>query len=606
MSDRQRFIRKIVYACIIAALLLPLSWLSEPATTESDGGLLAQMRAEHRLSQSTLGDIDPASETIKLAMLGMRGVAVNVLWTKVNDDRKRENWVGLSATLEQIAKLQPNFISVWVYQGWNLSYNISVEFDDYRDRYYWVIRGIDYLREGTQYNRKEPRLTSDIGWTIAQKIGRADEHRQYRRLFREDDDFHGPRPRSQRDNWLVGREYLLEAERWVDQEGLPIKGKNPVLFHSHPVMCLINYAEALEEEGTFGEVAKSAWNRAAESWEQFSNRDMPTQYSFFVRLGDKELFDERAKESLEELNRLAPPDLLEQMLEERIAALDDEQREAYYLPPEERDSRQNEMMLGINSLLSISHMQFADRVTGENRAAALKAAEEATQAEFMSSTIDLARDNVNYTYWHKRCALEPQDATLEARKKMYDAAQAFTAARLLESRELYEDGLKKWRKVLDANTFLLEDVNLVEELSYSIGDYVELLHQLDEPMPDPFILQDVLVSCERYTGRAYPGAPANYAIPLEDEPATDSAAQPDDEPGSDADETAPPEESSDASETPSPEPVDDNDQGGTKSSGEDDAAPPTDEPADDAPDTSEDPSPAPSESTLEKSAPDAP
>ena len=30
MTQRQRFIRKIVYACVIAALLLPLSWLSQP------------------------------------------------------------------------------------------------------------------------------------------------------------------------------------------------------------------------------------------------------------------------------------------------------------------------------------------------------------------------------------------------------------------------------------------------------------------------------------------------------------------------------------------------------------------------------------------------
>jgi len=245
MSDRKRFIRKIVYACVIAALLLPLSWLSEPATTESDGGILAQMREEHQLSQSTLGDIDPASETIKLATLGMRGVAANILWGKAHDYRKREDWVGLSATLEQIAKLQPNFITVWVYQGWNLSYNISVEFDDYRDRYYWVIRGIDFLKEGTKYNREEPRLMSEIGWTIGQKIGRADEHLQYRRLFREDDDFNGSRPRSKRDNWLVGREYLLEAQRWVDQKGLTVKGKSPLLFHSQPVKCLISYPDQL-------------------------------------------------------------------------------------------------------------------------------------------------------------------------------------------------------------------------------------------------------------------------------------------------------------------------------------------------------------------------
>ncbi len=277
MNQRKRFFRKIAYACAIAALLLPLSWLSAPATIQangrsSKGGVLAQMREDHHLSQATLGEIDPASETIKLATLGLRGVAANVLWQKAHDFRKREDWVSLSATLEQIAKLQPNFVSVWVYQGWNLSYNISVEFDDYHDRYYWVIRGIDFLKEGATYNAKEPRLASEIGSTIAQKIGRADEHLQFRKLFREDDDFHGARPRAQRDNWLVGREVLLEAQNWVDQEGLSIKGKSPLLFHSQPVMCLINYSEALEEEGTFGEVAKNAWKKSAESWEQFSSR----------------------------------------------------------------------------------------------------------------------------------------------------------------------------------------------------------------------------------------------------------------------------------------------------------------------------------------------
>ncbi len=37
MNQRQRFIRKIIYASIIAALLLPLSWLSQPATTVTQG-----------------------------------------------------------------------------------------------------------------------------------------------------------------------------------------------------------------------------------------------------------------------------------------------------------------------------------------------------------------------------------------------------------------------------------------------------------------------------------------------------------------------------------------------------------------------------------------
>lgn len=187
-------------------------------------------------------------------------MAADLLWTKANNYKMKEDWVGYSAALEQISKLQPNFVSVWIFQGWNLSHNVSVEFDDYHDRYYWVIKGINYRKEGTKYNRDNPRLLSDIGWTIGQKLGRADERVQFRRLFREDDDFNAARPVAQRDNWLVGREWLLKAED-AAARGAPVKGESPLLFHSHSVMCLVNYAEDLEDEGTFGEVAKNAWKR---------------------------------------------------------------------------------------------------------------------------------------------------------------------------------------------------------------------------------------------------------------------------------------------------------------------------------------------------------
>jgi hypothetical protein len=532
MNQRKRFFRKIAYACAIAALLLPLSWLSAPATRQADGrsskgGVLAQMREDHHLSQATLGEIDPASETIKLATLGMRGVAANLLWQKANDFRKREDWVSLSATLEQIAKLQPNFVSVWIYQGWNLSYNISVEFDDYHDRYYWVIRGIDFLKEGATYNTKEPRLASEIGNTIAQKIGRADEHVQFRRLFREDDDFHGARPRAQRDNWLVGREVLLEAENWVDQEGLTIKGKSPLLFHSHPVMCLINYSEALEEEGTFGEVAKNAWQKAAESWKQFANRDLPTQDNMLIRLADMEHYVERSLQSQAELEKLIPAGLRDQIFAEKLAALPAEQRETFETPAEDRTPEQNAMMYAIEGGLEISHLEIADRIEGENRAAALKLAEEAMQDDFMARTIDIDRGIVNYGYWTQRCQVEPQDDTLEARKAVYDADQAFTAAQLLKARELYEHGWTKWRDVIDANEFIVQDSNHVDELSSSIANYIALLHQLDEQLPQPFILQDVLEANELYSGRTIPDAPksqAEEADPGEQQP--DPPAEP--------------------------------------------------------------------------------
>ena len=219
MSSHSSFFRKIIYLVAIAVLLMPLFWLSQPATNAvkgvqgSPGGMLAQLRDQYHLSQAQLGQIDPTSVTIKLATLGMRGVAANILWEKATDFKMKKDWTNLGATLNQITKVQPNFINVWSNQAWNLSYNVSVEFDDYRQRYRWVIKGIDFLKEGIRYNERQPRLVWDLGWMISEKIGKADESKQFRKLFKEDDDFHGSRPLALRDNWLVGKEWFDRVDR---------------------------------------------------------------------------------------------------------------------------------------------------------------------------------------------------------------------------------------------------------------------------------------------------------------------------------------------------------------------------------------------------------
>ena len=143
MTGSTSFIGKIIYIVVIVILLVPLYLISHPTTRNDEGGTLARMRREHRLSQANLGEIDPAGASMSLATLGMRGVAANLLWGQAIHYKKTENWDGFKATLNQITKLQPNFESVWIYQAWNLTYNVSVEFDDYRHRYHWVKKGID-------------------------------------------------------------------------------------------------------------------------------------------------------------------------------------------------------------------------------------------------------------------------------------------------------------------------------------------------------------------------------------------------------------------------------------------------------------------------------
>jgi hypothetical protein len=186
---------------------------------------------------------------MKLATFGMRGVAANILWEKANRYKMKKDWTNLSATLNVLTELEPHFISVWKFQSWNLAYNVSTEFDDYRDRYRWVIAGIEFLIRGIGYNANEPRLYDDVGWYISHKIGKADEALQFRRLFKADDEFHArhhtPSPEL-RDNWLVGKQWYRRAEDLV-AKGADLRGKSEVLFYSSRPMCQFYYAEALED-----------------------------------------------------------------------------------------------------------------------------------------------------------------------------------------------------------------------------------------------------------------------------------------------------------------------------------------------------------------------
>ena len=138
------FIRKIIYIAIIGLLLIPLSFISRPEVIGKDGqvtdpgGRLSQMRRKNRLAQASISEIDPTSEAMKLASMGLRGVAVNVLWMQALEHQKNEDWDKLAATLQTLTKVQPNFVKVWEFQGHNLAFNVSMEFDDYEYRYEWV------------------------------------------------------------------------------------------------------------------------------------------------------------------------------------------------------------------------------------------------------------------------------------------------------------------------------------------------------------------------------------------------------------------------------------------------------------------------------------
>lgn len=497
MSERRSFYRKVAYGMAIAVLLFPLALLSSPASVNDEGGKLARLRndPEHPLSQASLGQIDPASETMKLATLGLRGVAVNLLWEKANYYKKTEDWTNLTATLEQLAKLQPNFITFWKFQAWNLTYNVSVEFDYYKDRYTFVRRGIQFLKEGEQYNRDNPHLLWDLGWFIGQKIGRADEHVQYRRLFKNDDDFHpADLPPDERDNWLVGKSWYAKGVDAVDNKGKSMGRKSPRIFYSSPAMSQMNYAEAIEEEGNFDK-ARRAWIKAQEEWENFGRLPIEHSTGVVLRLGEEDKLAEEVK-ALEAKLDAMQPGLKQKLIDEKKAQLPPAELAAVNTPPEKRTMAQMELAYGAEGKIEVTPREIADRIAKDDptksKQALLLAGDIERETLRLRYTINYKNDS-NYNYWYTRAKLEQTPDAIAAREAMFRASRAFREGDPFGAKKLYEEGFASWRKVLDAFPAAVESESATgDDLVQYIIQYRNVLDQLDEEMGEAFPLWDVI------------------------------------------------------------------------------------------------------------------
>lgn len=492
------FIRKIIYMVLMAALLIPLYLVSAPSFKNPDGGaspggVLTRMRAEQGLSQANLGEIDPASESMKLATLGMRGIAANLLWEKANEYKKKEQWDNLRATLNQIAMLQPNFITVWSFQAWNLSYNVSVEFDNYEHRYHWVKKGIEFLMQGIRYNTKEPRLLWDLGWFFGHKLGRSDETKQFRRKYRTDADFHDSFRdqinvddardyENKPDNWLTAHQWFNEAQRVVDQDGVPIKGKNPLVFHSDSAKALIRYADAIENEGQFEDVAREAWRKAYNRWIRYGEREIPTSYGYKIRLNEGKKWDELADIRVQEFYELLPG-LKEKLYEERYAKLT-EQEKALVATADRGglEAEEYDIMVTAEAKIAVTPDDMVEAAPPEKRRKAKLMANRITKSKAYSTTIRRYRDIVNFVYWRTRCEVEQQNRALEGREYLWEANDLYQKADLVGALEKYDEAWKRWASIHREHTILAEDVT-AEDLVDAIKRYRNLLSQLDEDFP---------------------------------------------------------------------------------------------------------------------------
>jgi hypothetical protein len=173
--QRQSRQRKLLYVGLILALFTATLFY-RPYLLEAHADSL-ELRAQNR------GDVDPTAAAVNLTLTGSRGLALCFLWQMAIEKQKRHEWNELEILVQWITRLQPHLATPWLYQSWNLAYNVSAESDRLRDKYFYISRGIELLAEGERQNRDHPDFRWHIACYYLDKIGHADQQRTLRSLF---------------------------------------------------------------------------------------------------------------------------------------------------------------------------------------------------------------------------------------------------------------------------------------------------------------------------------------------------------------------------------------------------------------------------------------
>ena len=525
--NNRAFTRKIIYITLIAGLLIPLSYVARPASVEpQSGGHIANLRDEFRLSQGQMTEVDPASETMKLASLGMRGVAVNLLWMQATEYKKKKNWEGVESTLNALVKIQPNFIKVWEFQAHNMSYNISREFDDYEFRYRWVKKGISFLTKGLKPNYRDHRMTDNLGQFTGSKLGVSDEKKQFRRIFRSDSEFHeemalhGIDKRSyfvgepyEYDNYLLSYQWYDKSRKKVDDQSFRQRSSDMMFYQKRPAQ-LRNAAAAIGKEFRTDEAIQLLWSRAHDEWSDYGRIPLGNTLGQVVSLEDLTRIEEEMERKRRELDALAPEGLRDEIVAEIESKLElsEEELAALDVPDDLRDDTQLAIAKGatyrLNQEMAKVDEAILTKIPESDRFQGRKIVNHIARLLADMRTIDKYKGTINYRYWRIRTLAEKDEIAILARQLMDDAQELKrrsifddeyvvdpkTGEKQITKRgalSTFEDCYEKFALLLDQYP-RLSDGALADEVIESLEEYQEMRKIAGLDWPDDFVLQDLI------------------------------------------------------------------------------------------------------------------
>ena len=162
---KNNFAKIIIILAVMVGLLAMLSFFQ---------GRMNGVRATYHLTDNTpLENAPPVVAFTSVAMGGFRGLLADYLWLRSGRMQDEGKYYEMVQLADWIVKLQPRYTGAHAFLGWNMAYNVSVTFTSFEDRWRWVKRGIELIRdEALEYNPGDPELFRQLGWIYQHKMGK--------------------------------------------------------------------------------------------------------------------------------------------------------------------------------------------------------------------------------------------------------------------------------------------------------------------------------------------------------------------------------------------------------------------------------------------------
>jgi len=145
---------------LVAAIVVGLSLLQVR---------IDSIRLHRNYGEAGLGGTPPEEVVTVLLLGGFRAIAVDILWIRSMNLKEEKKFYQLRTLYELIAKLQPSFAKAWIFNGWNLAYNIANQWPSKEDKWKWVKSGIDFIDKGKRRNPDNVDILFYLGYVYFHK-----------------------------------------------------------------------------------------------------------------------------------------------------------------------------------------------------------------------------------------------------------------------------------------------------------------------------------------------------------------------------------------------------------------------------------------------------